>query len=83
MLRTETCAPSQPLFIHGDGTVSRMMPYPDLFTADGLPCNTNTLMDITDWAKTPLGDRENWSPSLRTLSESHNDVRLLTLQCNS
>jgi hypothetical protein len=69
MLKAEKWSPDKPIFIHSDGSVSRQTNTPDTWTADGrLPFSVGKLIATTDWSKTPLGDRIQWSPTLEVLS---------------
>ncbi|KAK4687012.1 hypothetical protein P7C73_g3098, partial [Tremellales sp. Uapishka_1] len=63
-----TIQPLKPLIFNRDGTVSRQIA-PDHMnlTINGKSMDVHVLMETTDWSQTPLGPREFWPQSLKTI----------------
>ncbi|WVQ81842.1 hypothetical protein IAT38_003969 [Cryptococcus sp. DSM 104549] len=59
--------PSRPLMFSVDGTVSRSTERAAGNDAEGRSLDVSVLMETTDWSKTPLGPRELWPQSLKTI----------------
>ena len=73
--------PPRPLFFNRDGTISRHAPIPQGTDLRGRSLDVNELLETTDWGETPLGPRESWPQSLKTIGKpesawSHADGRI-------
>nr|XP_031864017.1 uncharacterized protein CI109_000661 [Kwoniella shandongensis]KAA5531089.1 hypothetical protein CI109_000661 [Kwoniella shandongensis] len=64
---TITPQPDRPLFFNRDGTVTRPKPRTERTDPKGKSSDIHVLFETTDWSKTPLGPRESWPPSLKTI----------------
>ena len=61
--------PNQPIFFNRDGTVSGRSTSKPNRDEHGLSMDVHELLQSTDWTKTPLGPKEQWPQSLKTIGE--------------
>lgn len=62
--------PNRPIFFNRDGTVSgKSQSMNNVNREVGLSMDVHELLKTTDWSKTPLGPREQWPQSLKTVGE--------------
>lgn len=62
--------PNRPIFFNRDGTVSGKSQSANNVKGEvGLSMDVHELLKTTDWSKTPLGPREQWPQSLKTVGE--------------
>ncbi|EIW68283.1 hypothetical protein TREMEDRAFT_69291 [Tremella mesenterica DSM 1558] len=58
----------RPVIFNRDGTVVRQRSdVQDVAQVDGISMDVNVLLETTDWSKTPLGPRDTWPQSLKTI----------------
>ena len=63
-------SPSRPIFFNRDGTVTRHGPVQRSVDKNGKSLDVNELLRTKDWSQTPLGPREYWPQSLKTIGNS-------------
>ena len=61
--------PHQPLLFNRDGTVSRRKGQQGTGGQDGKSLDVNVLFETTDWSQTPLGPRDSWPQSLKSIGD--------------
>lgn len=68
--------PAQPIFFNRDGTVTRHGQAPGATDSQGRPVNVHELLKTKDWSQTPLGPRDAWPQSLKTIGMTGRSVAL-------
>lgn len=62
--------PARSLIFNRDGTITRRGPVRTGVNSAGKSLDVNDLLRTTDWSQTPLGPRDSWPQSLKTIGES-------------